>query len=175
MSMKLDDMIMISVDDHVCEPADMWDNHVPAKWKDRAPKLITQNGADLWTFEGGVMPNIGVNAVAGRVPEEYGMEPTSLSHMRKAAYDIDARIDDMNATGMLASICFASVPGFVGQWYNICKDKELAEVIIKAYNDWHIDEWCGKYPGRFICVGVANLWDAAVCAEENVRNAKRGW
>ena len=36
--MQMNDMILVSVDDHVCEPPDMWDAHVPAKWKDRAPK-----------------------------------------------------------------------------------------------------------------------------------------
>ena len=91
--MKMDDMIMVSVDDHVCEPPDMWDRHLPAKWKDKAPKLIQQNGADLWVYDGRVMPNIGVNAVAGRVPEEYGMEPTALDQMRPGAYNINARID----------------------------------------------------------------------------------
>jgi hypothetical protein len=68
--MKMEDMIMVSVDDHACEPADMWEKHLPVKWKDKAPKLIHQNGADLWVYEGRAMPNIGVNAVAGRVPEE---------------------------------------------------------------------------------------------------------
>ena len=29
-------------------------------------------------------------------------------------------------------------------------DKDLALVMLQAYNDWHIDEWCGSHPGRFI-------------------------
>ena len=36
-AMHADDMILISVDDHICEPADMFDAHVPAKYKDKAP------------------------------------------------------------------------------------------------------------------------------------------
>jgi hypothetical protein len=40
--MQMNDMILASVDDHVCEPGDMWDGHVPAKWKDRAPRLLTK-------------------------------------------------------------------------------------------------------------------------------------
>ena len=69
--MQMEDMILVSVDDHVCEPPDMWDAHVPAKWKDRAPKLVTKDdGSNLWVFEGGQIPNVGLNAVAGRPPEE---------------------------------------------------------------------------------------------------------
>ena len=33
-------MILISIDDHVIEPRDMFDAHVPARWKDRAPKSV---------------------------------------------------------------------------------------------------------------------------------------
>jgi len=172
--MELNDMIMISVDDHICEPPDMWEKHLPAKWKDQAPKLIHENGADFWIYDGKMMPNIGVNAVAGRVPEEYGMEPNALDQMRPGAYNVDARIDDMNACGMLGSICFASVPGFVGQLWNTTKDKDLALAIVRAYNDWHIEEWCSKYPGRFIPISLPIMWDPKLGAEEIRRCAKKG-
>ena len=173
-SMTMDDMTLVSVDDHVCEPPEMWDRHLPTKWKDKAPKLIRQNGADLWVYDGRVMPNIGVNAVAGRVPEEYGMEPTALDQMRPGAYNVDARINDMNAGGILGAMCFASVPGFVGQLYNMGKDKEQALAILQAYNDWHIDEWCGKHPGRFIPLSLPILWDANLGAAEIRRCMKKG-
>ena len=35
-----DDLILISVDDHICEPADMFDVHVPAKYRDQAPRVV---------------------------------------------------------------------------------------------------------------------------------------
>ena len=38
--MKLDDMIIISIDDHIVEPPDMFDAHVPAKYRDQAPELV---------------------------------------------------------------------------------------------------------------------------------------
>jgi hypothetical protein len=85
---------------------------VGAKWKDRAPRLVHKpDGTDLWVFEGAQIPNVGLNAVAGRRPEEYGMEPTALSQLRSGCYDIDARIGDMNANGVLGSLCFPTVPG----------------------------------------------------------------
>ena len=74
--MQCDDMILVSVDDHVCEPADMWDGHLSAHWKQRAPRLVHKpDGTDVWVFEGAQIPNVGLNAVAGRPLEEYGMEP----------------------------------------------------------------------------------------------------
>ena len=44
---------------------------------------------------------------------------------------------------------------------------------MQAYNDWHIDEWCGAHPGRFIPMALPAIWDAEACAEEVRRVAKR--
>ena len=40
--MHTDDLILVSVDDHVVEPPDMFDGHIPAKYRDRAPKVVTK-------------------------------------------------------------------------------------------------------------------------------------
>jgi hypothetical protein len=121
------------------------------QWKDRAPRLVTkEDGTNLWVFEGQQIPNVGLNAVAGRPPEEYGVEPTALSQLRPGCYDVDARIGDMNANGVLGSLCFPTVPGFVGELFGrqaAAGDSELAIAMLRAYNDWHIDDWCGKHPG----------------------------
>ena len=67
--MQLDDLILVSVDDHVVEPPGMFDHHLPAKWKDLAPKSVKRDdGTDVWVYEGSEIPNIGLNAVAGRPP-----------------------------------------------------------------------------------------------------------
>jgi len=173
--MEMNDMILVSVDDHVCEPPDMWNDVLPAKWKSRAPKLVTrEDGSDVWVFEGRQIPNVGLNAVAGRPPEEYGMEPTALSQLRRGCYDVDARIDDMNANGVLGSLCFPSVPGFCGELFARQDDKELARVMIQAYNDWHIDGWCAAHPGRFIPLAIPMMWDPKLLADEVRRVAKKG-
>jgi hypothetical protein len=176
--MQMNDMILVSVDDHVCEPPDMWKNHVPSKWKDRAPQLLTkEDGTNLWVFEGAQIPNVGLNAVAGRPPEEYGLEPTALSQLRPGCYDVDSRIGDMNANGMLGSLCFPSVPGFVGELFGrqaAAGNSELAITMLRAYNDWHIDDWCGRHPGRFIPLAIPPLWDTAEMAREVRRVAAKG-
>ena len=38
--------------------------------------------------------------------------------------------------------------------------------MVSAYNDWHIDEWAGSYPDRFIPIAVLPTWNPeAMCAE----------
>lgn len=172
--MKLEDMILISVDDHIVEPPDMFKNHLTDEWKDKAPKVVRVNNTDTWEFNGQKLPNIGLNAVVGRVPEEYGVEPTAYAQMRKGCYDVKARVEDMNVNGVLAQICFPSFPGFVGQLWASCKDKTQARVMLQAYNDWHIDEWCGSAPGRFIPLALPAFWDPQLMAEEVRRVAKKG-
>jgi len=176
--MPMNDMILVSVDDHVCEPPDMWERHLDAKWKSRAPRLLhKQDGSDVWVFEGQQIPNVGLNAVAGRRPEEYGMEPTALSQLRRGCWNVDARVEDMNANGVLGSLCFPTVPGFVGELFGRQADAgngELAITMLRAYNDWHIDEWCEKHPGRFIPLAIPPIWDPAEMGREVHRVARKG-
>ncbi len=120
--MNPDDLILVSVDDHVVEPPDMFEQHLAPKWKARAPKVVRRGGKDMWTFEGATIPNVGLNAVVGRRPEEYGIEPTAYDQMRPGCYDVNERIRDMNANGVLASMCFPSYPSFCGALFARQKD-----------------------------------------------------
>jgi predicted TIM-barrel fold metal-dependent hydrolase len=175
MDMHADDMILVSVDDHVVEPPDMFDQHLPARYKDVAPRVVrTAAGDDVWLYEGQELPNIGLNAVAGKPPAEYGIEPTSFAEMRPGCWDIDQRIADMDANGVLGSMCFPSFPQFCGQLFSRTEDKQVALAMVQAYNDWHIDQWCGSYPGRFIPLSIPPIWDPQLMADEVHRVAAKG-
>ena len=132
------------------------------------------DGSDVWVFNDAVIPNVGLNAVAGRPKEEYGVEPTAFDEMRPGCYDVHERIKDMNAGGVLGSMNFPSFPGFSGRLFAACEDKGLALAVVQAYNDWHIDEWCGAYPGRFIPMALPVLWDPDLAAAEVRRVAAKG-
>jgi predicted TIM-barrel fold metal-dependent hydrolase len=163
------------VDDHLVEPPDLFSHHLPTKYKDDAPRVVSlDDGSDVWTFNGEVIPNIGLNAVAGRPKEEYGIEPTAFTEMRPGCFDIHERIKDMNAGGILGSMCFPSFPGFSARVFAAAPDHALAKAVVQAYNDWHVDEWCGAYPGRFIPMGLPMLWDPEESALEVRRLAKKG-
>ncbi len=172
--MRRDDLILVSVDDHVVEPPGMFDQHLAAEWKPKAPRVERRADTDVWMFQGQPIPNIGLNAVVGRRPEEYGVEPTAYDQMRPGCYDVHERIRDMNANGVLASMCFPSFPSFCGALFARQQDKTLARVMLQAYNDWHIDEWCGSYPGRFIPLALPPIWDPALMAQEVRRGARKG-
>ncbi len=173
--MQAEDLILVSVDDHVVEPPDLFEGHLPEKWMEFAPKFIHRaDGTDAWSYEGSEIPNIGLNAVAGKPPEEYGIEPTALADIRKGCWDITERINDMNRNGVLGSMCFPSFVQFCGQLFSRSKDLEIGLNLLRAYNDWHIDEWCGTYPGRMIPLSIPPIWDPQLMADEVHRVAKKG-
>jgi len=175
--MLLEDLVLVSVDDHVVEPPDMFEGRLPARFADEVPRvLIRDDGTEVWRFCGMDATNIGLNAVVGRPVEEYGIEPTSFDQIRIGCFDIHERIRDMNANGVIGSMCFPSFPNLCGQLFSrATEDRELALAVLRAYNDWHIDEWCGTYPGRFIPLGLVPIWDpdamAPRCAGSPPRDA----
>ena len=127
----------------------------------------------MWTFGQVVMETAALNAVAGRPKEEYGLEPQSLDEVRPGCYDVHERVKDMDAGGVLASMNFPSFPTFTARVF-ASDDADLSLALVRAYNDWHIDEWCGAYPERFIPMAVPVIWDAELTAEEIRRVAAKG-
>jgi predicted TIM-barrel fold metal-dependent hydrolase len=104
------------------------------------------------------------------------MEPTRFDEMRRGAWDVDARVADMDLDGVYASLCFPSfLPGFVGQRLSTIPDRDLGLAVMRAYNDWHLEAWCGAHPGRFIPNQITWLLDPEIAAAEVRRNAERGF
>jgi predicted TIM-barrel fold metal-dependent hydrolase len=173
--MEVNDLILVSIDDHVIEPADMFERHVPAKYADQAPKVVTTDaGVDEWIFEGHTAGMMGLNAVVTWPKEEWGFDPVGYAEMRPGAYDVHERVRDMNRNGILASMCFPTFAGFSAGTFQAADDKNLAEVMVQSYNDWHIDEWCAAYPGRFIPLAIGPVWDPHALAAEVRRVAAKG-
>jgi predicted TIM-barrel fold metal-dependent hydrolase len=170
-----DELILVSVDDHLIEPPGLFEDAMPRAYADRAPRMVVkEDGTYVWRFEGEEIANIAINAVAGRPGEEWGIEPTSLDELRPGTYDVHERIKELNANGVLGSMNFPSFPGFCGQLFSRVADKDVGLATLRAYNDWHIDQWCGAYPGRFMPLGVTALWDPELAAAEVRRIAGKG-
>jgi len=169
-----DDLILISVDDHVIEPPDMFVGRLPKQYEAQAPRLVrTDDGFDVWKFRQYTIPNSALNAIAGRPKEEFGLEPQGLDEIRPGCYDVHERVKDMSAGGLLAQMCFPTFPGFAGRLF-ATDDPDFSLALVRAYNDWHIDAWCGAYPGRFIPMAQPVIWDPEECAKEIRRVAEKG-
>ena len=111
---------VISVDDHLVEPPDMFEGRLPPGFADQAPRIVENSkGHQLWEFDGTRYSQVGMNAVAGRRPECVTLEPTRFEDMRRGCWDIDARIADMDINGVWASLNFPSqITGFSGRVFS---------------------------------------------------------
>src|SRR5882724_9874501 len=186
---------IISVDDHVVEPAHLFERWLPAKFRDTGPHVerrgvghmkhigggayeqtFDESGpkADCWVYEDLVYINKRHVAAVGFDRDDMTMSPITYDEMRPGCYDPKARVDDMELNWVEASLSFPSFPRFCGQTFLEAKDRELAEACVYAYNDWMVDEWCGDSGGRLIPLPIIPLWDVELAAAEVRRNASRG-
>jgi hypothetical protein len=126
--MEMNDLILVSVDDHIVEPPDVFENHLPARWRDRAPRLVLDGttGLQTWTWEAGASLTTFINAVVTLPKHEWGFDPSTLAEVRPGCYDVDQRVRDMDANGILASMCFPSFAGMAGTFFAQAADKDLA-------------------------------------------------
>ena len=148
---------IISVDDHVVEPPDLWSARLPEKYRDRGPRIerhkvsMTITGGygftvddpngkdcDVWYYDDLVYPFTRLSAAVGA--EVVQNEPCTFDDILVGCYDQTARLADMDANHVEASICFPNIlPRFCGQAFLEREDKELALLCIQVYNDWMID------------------------------------
>ncbi|HTZ08506.1 MAG TPA: amidohydrolase family protein, partial [Acidimicrobiales bacterium] len=185
---------IVSVDDHVVEPAGVWQDRLPAKYREvgprvvRAPmgeitfvggKLTVEPGSeghptDWWHYEDLRRPLLRLDAAVGVPREEVTITGVTYEDMRPGAYQVGPRLEDMDINHLEASLCFPTFPRFCGQTFTEAKDKDLGLLCVRAYNDWMVDEWCAQSGGRLIPLCLIPLWDAGLAAAEVRRNAERG-
>jgi predicted TIM-barrel fold metal-dependent hydrolase len=164
---------MISVDDHVLEPGHLWQERVPAKLRDRAPRLIDTDEGTVWEFDGQRLPT---SVLAAAVKLDGDVSPNALDYrdLSPGCYEPKARVADMDRNHVLASLCFPSLPRFCGQLFALHDDQELGLACLKAYNDWMLEEWCGTVPGRLMPNILIPLRDPQLAVAEIERCAALG-
>ncbi len=168
---------IFSVDDHLMEPPHTFEGRMPAKYTDRAPRVVeTEEGHQVWVIDDTPYFQVGFMCVAGRPQEDHRLEPARYDEMRKGCWDIHARIKDMDLGGIWASVNFPSgVTGFGGTLFSEFDDKDFGLACVRAWNDWLFEEWHGSYPDRIVPLGITFLTDPQIGADEIRRNAKRGF
>ena len=187
---------MISVDDHVMEPKELWQEQLPASLRERGPRTVREkvklsfkgghygfernvedgDWCDVWVFDDLVMPTGLLHAPAGVPREEQRNVPAVYEDFRDGTWDQTARLADMDLNHCDAAINYPNIfPRFAGQGFLERADKDLALTCLRIYNDWMIDDWCaGAGRGRLIPLTLVPLWDPVLAAEEVRRCAAKG-
>ena len=151
---------IISVDDHVIEPPDLWLSRMPARFRAEAPRVVrmpwergpnkvrgvsvrpSSSGpeVDFWAF-GDI--RVAVLTVEGRgraaAREGDGRAHQLHADMRPGCYQAKDRLADMDAARVERSLCFPNVLRFAGQLFLWMSDRDLALATLRAYNDWMVE------------------------------------
>jgi predicted TIM-barrel fold metal-dependent hydrolase len=157
---------LISADSHVNPPAAMWAEYLPASFRDRAPRIESTDEGDFEVFEGTRKPVLGINAMAGKKPEEYSLMVRRLDDVRAGGYEPGARLEDMDADGVRAEVIYGGGP-------LRSQDDELRIASYAAYNDWLAD-FCGKDPKRLLGIAYLPVDTPELAIAEVKRAASRG-
>ena len=167
------DYRIISSDNHVFEPPDLWTSRIEPKFKGREPQVFRlEDGADRWYTDG--IKGQGMFAasqpgVRFEKPEDLGTLFT-FDSVRPGGYIPEEQIKDMEFDGIDVGILYPTV-GL--QLYCTVPDSELLSALFRVYNDW-LAEFCSAAPNKLKGIAMVNVDDVQDGVSELERSAKMG-
>ena len=169
----MDNYRIISSDNHVYEPADLWTSRIEPKFREQAPRIVhEEDGGDWWFCGGQKLPGVGSGTQTGRRFEE----PEKLTvlnlfeDVRPGGYIPEEHVKDMDTDGVDVSILYPNV-GI--QLFQV-PDSELLTAMFRVYNDW-LAEFCQTSPKRLKGIAMVNIDDVQVGIKEMERYRKKGF
>jgi uncharacterized protein len=165
---------VISVDDHVQEPPDLWTARLSHRsFGDRIPRLDrSADGRDRWIVDGHVLLDGHAARAAAFMPDR-NQEPRRWDEVPAAAYQAKARLQVMDEAGVDRSVLYPTVAGLAGEAFAALSDPELELACVQTYNDWLLDEWADA-SDRFIPQCIVPVWPVEAAVAEIQRSIKRG-
>ena len=165
---------LISVDDHVQEPPELWTRRLSkTRWGNRLPHLENQSdGTQRWVVDGNALPLSGVG-LTGALMDDRTRVPQSWEEVPKAAYLPAERLRAMDADGVACSVLYPTVAGPSGENFGRLTDADLELACVQAYNDWLIEEWASTSK-RFIPQCIVPLWPVEATVAEIKRAVRMG-
>ena len=159
---------IISADSHVNPPKDLWTSRAPAALRERAPRVESTPQGDFWIVDTRITNAFGLDAAAGRKPEEFKPSGLTYKDMRPGSYDPVARLADMDQDGVDAEVLY-----FGGPVTQYATDPELRRFVVQTYNDWML-ELSKAAPSRLVGLAHVPLIDIDEACAELRRVARMG-
>ena len=162
---------VISSDNHVVEPPNLWTGRIESKFKDRAPQIVREDGADWWVCDGIRVVSVHPGTQTGRrfeEPKKMTRQDT-FENVRPGGYIPEEHIKDLDVDGMDVSIVYPSVGLLL---YRI-PDGQLLDSVFRVYNDW-LAEFCTPFPERIKGIAMVNVDDINLGVRELERCHKLG-
>ena len=168
------DIPVVDVDSHWTEPAELWVDRAPARFKDRVPRLVSdpQNNGDVWMVDGNVMSPYSFTVIATGGEKVYGTTTiTRAADADPCAAYAGPRLAMMDRLGLSAQVLFPNAIGFgaVDLLAGV-KDGELLNLCADLYNDAMADLQA-EGRGRIFPQAIVPFWDldAAIASVSRTR------
>ena len=165
---------VISSDNHVMEPPDLWTTRADAKFKDRVPQIIREeDGVDWWYCDGHKVVSASAGSELGvrfEAPKELSVNSGTYDDVRLGGYIPAEHVKDMEIDGIDVSIVYPTT----GLLLHGVPDSEVLTHSFKIYNDW-VAEFCGAYPKVLKGIALINVDEVEVAISELQRCAKLGF
>jgi predicted TIM-barrel fold metal-dependent hydrolase len=137
------------------EPPDLFEKHLPAGLRDRAPKLVPWNGGSAWVLDGLDPVPLPATAATGsgyRLTARTEPKPVAFDEVLPGLYDPAERVRLQETDSVDAEVLYPSPA--LWDAINLLDDRELKLACARAYNDW-IAGFCAHNPDRL--VGLAKI------------------
>jgi predicted TIM-barrel fold metal-dependent hydrolase len=169
------DYPIVDADAHVYEPPEVWQARVPARLRERAPKVSRTDEGDVWSFDAGarVRP-VGLMAAAGASYLDFRPSGLTYDTIRRGHFEPAARLADMDADGIAVQLLYPSVCEEGARMFG--DERELQLACVRAYNEWLL-EFCAASPARLFghaVIPATGVADAIAELEWALRAGYRG-
>jgi predicted TIM-barrel fold metal-dependent hydrolase len=152
------DKFVFSMDSHVVEPRGLWQEMLPARFKDRALRSERQEDRYIaMVADGKTLHRMQVGDGVSDNPRIGGTSP-------------DLRFKDMAKDGIDAELIFPNL----GMMTYAIDDAELSFACMQVYNDWLIRTF-GAYPDTFVPTAVLPMRDPTQTLDEFRRVVALGY
>jgi predicted TIM-barrel fold metal-dependent hydrolase len=166
-------MRIVSADSHMMEPADLWQERLDNKYKDRAPRVIEgYEGKKGYFFKvEGIRPfPVAGGFAAGNKPEDLPKAwEKGYEGCRPSGWDPAERLKDQDIDGVEAEILYTTL----GMSLYGLDDAGFQQACFRTYNNW-LSEFCSYDPKRLFGIALISLEDVEAGAKELERCAKQG-
>jgi predicted TIM-barrel fold metal-dependent hydrolase len=166
---------LLDADSHVSEPLNLWQERLPAKYRDKAPRMMTEyegRPGAWWLIEEGREPhNVILGFGANKTLEELQqfLKGFSYAGAHRGGWDPAQRLKDMDQDGVAGDVLYTTL-GFRMFWI---RDAGFQRACFQVYNDW-LAEFCSYSPRRLKGLGLISLYDPKQGAEDLEECAKKG-
>ncbi|MEA2532681.1 MAG: hypothetical protein QOJ93_492 [Actinomycetota bacterium] len=150
--------MLIDADSHVLEPADLWETYLEPQYRDRAIRIVEQDGVEQLVMAGevilaGTLAGLGGAHVDPR-SQLFSGTMRYADGCHPASYDPAARVALYDEWGVSSGVVFPTI----GILPFPCDDPELATAYCRAYNTWQA-EFAAGAAGRVLPIAHLNLAD----------------